>query len=67
MSFPEYGQFPGAQQEGAPGSAPPPQDNGAAPGQPADPSAQQQMSFPTGNGNNETPGGPGGDQKTTLW
>jgi hypothetical protein len=66
MSFPEYGQFPNAQQEGAPGSGPPPQD-GSAPGQPTDPSAQQQMSFPTPDGNAAPQNGQGADGKTTLW
>lgn len=64
MSF-EYGQFQPPQQEGAPGQVPIAQD-GAGQGQPTDPTGQQQMSFsPDGNGGAQ--GGPGGDQKTTLW
>ncbi len=66
MSFPEYGQFPNAGQEGAPGSVPPPQD-GAAPGQQTDPNAQQQMSFPTPDGSAGPQNGQGADGKTTLW
>lgn len=65
MSF-EYGQFPNAQQEAAPGQVPPPQD-GAAPGQPTDPSGQQPMQFQTPDVNAPPQSGPGGDQKTTLW
>lgn len=66
MSFPEYGQFQGQQQEGAPGSVPPPQDGGA-PGQQADPNAQAQMSFPSPDGNAAGQNGQGADGKTTLW
>lgn len=65
MSF-EYGQFPNAQPEGAPGQVPPPQD-GAAPGQPTDPAAQQQIAFQAPNVTGTPQGGPGGEQKTTLW
>lgn len=66
MSFPDLGQFPNTQQQGAPGQVPTPQD-GAAPGQPSDPSGQQQMSFPTPDVNAVPQNGPGGEQKTTLW
>ena len=65
MSF-EYGQFPNAQQEGAPGQVPAPPD-GTAPGQPTDPSGQQQMQFPAPDVNAAPQTGPGGEQKTTLW
>lgn len=65
MSF-EYGQFQPPQQEGAPGQVPIAQD-GAGQGQPTDPTGQQQMSFQSPDGNAGAQGGPGGDQKTTLW
>ncbi|KAK5049031.1 hypothetical protein LTR84_005453 [Exophiala bonariae] len=65
MSF-EYGQFPNTPQEGAPGQVPTPQD-GAPPGQQVDPSGQQPMQFSPQDGNSAPQGGPGGDQKTTLW
>ncbi len=66
MSFEGYGQFPNAQQEGVPGQGPPPQD-GAAPGQPNDPSGQQQMPFQAPNVSGTPQSGPGGEGKTTLW
>lgn len=66
MSFEGYGQFPNAQQDGAPGSVPPPQD-GAAPGQSADPSAQQQIGFQPPNVSGTPQSGPGAEGKTTLW
>lgn len=65
MSF-EYGQFPNAQQEGAPGQVPTPQD-GAPQGQQVDPSGQPPMQFQSPDGSSGGQGGPGGDQKTTLW
>ncbi|KAJ9499608.1 hypothetical protein LTR99_009779 [Exophiala xenobiotica] len=66
MSFEGYGQFPNAQQEGVPGQGPPQQDGGA-PGQPTDPSGQQQMPFQAPNVSGTPQSGPGGDGKTTLW
>jgi len=65
MSF-EYGQFQPPQPEGAPGQVPTAQD-GAVPGQPADPTGQPQMSFQSPDVNAGAQGGPGGEQKTTLW
>lgn len=65
MSF-EYGQFPNAQQDGAPGQGPPPQD-GAPPGQQQDPSGQPPMQFQSPDGSTPQQAGNGGDGKTTLW